>query len=141
MSAVLAGRRTSSSVLRFVSLSRTATRTCRGFAGGCVRNAAVEIVGEVDGFLVNPFSRTVAAVVVRWVGQPEHGCSVVPFTTVTATVNSAARTVDVEVAAGGAAWPREPFDSDRYPAFSDEDLLTALFGSVEPASLRPAAIA
>ena len=64
-----------------------------------------------------------------------------PFMTVTATVNFTARTVDVEVVAGGEVSPRESFDSHRYPAFSDDDLLTALFGSAEPLSLQPAVFA
>ena len=85
--------------LRFLSLSRT---TCEGgrlcLRTGRVRNASGEVVGEVEGFLVNPSGRTLAAVVVRWLRHRERCLCLVPLATVAARVDTIDGILNVEIA-------------------------------------------
>ena len=124
-------RGTATSPLRFLSLSRT---TCeRGvlrLRAGRVRNASGEIVGEAEGFLVNPSGRTVAAVVVRWLRYPEGCLCLVPLATVAARVDLLDGILNVETGAWSHDQPGDAFDPEHYPAFSDDDLVAALFGGV-----------
>ena len=124
-----AARGATTSPLRFLSLSRT---TCeRGvLRAGRVRNASGEIVGEAEGFLVNPSGRTVAAVVVRWLRHAERCLCLVPLATVAARVDTIDGILNVEIAAWSEVQPGDAFDAEQYPAFSDDDLLTALFAGV-----------
>jgi hypothetical protein len=119
------------SPLRFLSLPRT---TCeRGglrFRAGRVRNPSGEVVGEAEGFLVNPSGRTVAAVVVRWLRHPERCLCLLRLATVAARVDLFDGILNVEIAASSDDQPGDAFDAEHYPAFSDDDLVAALFGGV-----------
>jgi len=123
--------RGTASPLRFLSLSRTACASGGlRLVAGRVRNASGEIVGEAEGFLVNPSGRTVAAVVVRWLKHPEDYLCLVPLATVAARVDTIDGILNVEIADWSDVRPGDAFDAEQYPAFSDDDLLSALFSGV-----------
>ena len=79
---------------------------------------------------MNPAGRTVAAVVVRWLRHPEGCLCLVPLATIAARVDTIDGILDMEIAASSDVQPGDAFDAEQYPAFSDDDLLTALFGGV-----------
>jgi hypothetical protein len=72
----------------------------------------------------------VAAVVVRWLRHSERCLCLVPLAAVAARVDTIDGILNVEIAAWSDVQPGDAFDAERYPAFSDDDLLTALFGGV-----------
>ena len=71
-----------------------------------------------------------AALVVRWLRDPERCLCLVPLTTVAATIDVIDGILNVEIAGWSDTQPGDTFDLEQYPAFSDDDLLAALFGAV-----------
>ena len=117
------------SSLRFLSLSR-ATCARGAFQGGWVRDGRCHIVGSVEGFLLDPNRRTVSAIVVRWNGRSRQYLRVVPLMAVVARVDAIERTLNVEISVGTSLQAGDAFQPQHYAAFSDDDVLAALFGGL-----------
>lgn len=90
-----------------------------------LRTATGRALGRVDGFIIDPAARRVAFFVVRRSGLLGRlgETLLVPITA--ARVNLSERTI--ELLANEADLHPDAFNVSRFPAFSDEDAVTAIF--------------
>jgi hypothetical protein len=79
-------------------------------------------IGSIDGVLVDPAERKARYLVIRRGGVPPCR-ELLPLTNICVDPNARALRVDDE------AVTLEKFEPQRYPAFSDDDLLTAIFAN------------
>jgi hypothetical protein len=121
----------SSRRLRRLTLSQASCRSC-AVGLGVVRDSEHEVVGVVEGLIINPRQRVIDAMVVRPILPAETGCYLLPLTSVCARFDKRTRCLEVEI---GSADLRscglEPIDPDDFSEFSDDDWLDCVFGRVQ----------
>jgi hypothetical protein len=89
-----------------------------------VRNDSQQELGKLDGFVVEPGSRKLRYAVVQPKGLFEKPRLVTLDGARLDSTNDGSLLIEEE-----AIKSCEPFDAGRYPRFSDEDLLTAVFAA------------
>jgi hypothetical protein len=87
-----------------------------------VKNASAEPIGDLDGFIVDPPARKVRFAVVHPRGMFATR-RLVPVPGVRFDPSRDALLVDASISRC------EPFDASRFPEFSDEDVMTAVFAA------------
>lgn len=107
--------------LRYLDSERAEVNGAR-LSGMLVRGNA-RVVGRLQGFVIDPLGRQLRYLVFRAAGlfgRPK----LVPVTNARVDLASRAIQLDEDVVRNA-----QPFQADRFPAFNDDDLLTAVFGS------------
>lgn len=108
-----------SSTLRFIEPQQT--QIAGAYCAGMTVRAAAGVIGELRGFVVDPGERRLCYLVVRTAG---------PFGRTTLMAATAAR-IDMTTRAiellDDAADLSQTFTPELFPAFSDTDLLAAIF--------------
>lgn len=107
--------------LRYLESERAEVNGSR--LSGMVVRGHSRVLGRLQGFVIDPLGRQLRYLVVQAAGlfgRPK----LVPLAT--AHVDFGARTIQLDDDAVRAA---QPFERERFPAFSDDDLLSAMFGS------------
>ena len=90
-----------------------------------------EKLGVLDGVLIDPAARRVRYFVVKSNGWLKRNRYLLPADDV-AHVEAGHRILRIEAPA--VALPREKFDAASVPAFSDEDVITAMFAAEDPSA-------
>lgn len=117
----MAAEVTANTALRFLPARKVRIGACH-FEKFSVKNESQERIGALEGFIVEPGARKIRYAVVNPRGLFAQPCLVpIPGT----RINAESETLFVDGPLSGC----EPFDRSSYPAFSDEDVVTAVFAA------------
>jgi hypothetical protein len=117
----VAAQVTANTALRFLPARKVRIGACH-FEKFAVKNESGERIGALAGFIVDPGARKTHHAVVHPRGLFAQPC-LVPIPGI--RINAESETLFVD----GPLSRCEPFDRSRYPEFSDEDVMTAVFAA------------
>jgi hypothetical protein len=113
--------------LRRLMLSQASCGSCT-VGLGVVRDSEHQIMGVVEGLIVDPRQRILHAIIIRSTDPADESCHLLPLTSVCATFDARTRCLEVEMSGADLGCCAEgPIDPDDVPPFSDDDWLKCLF--------------